>query len=205
MPPIDPNATNTIDAATFNQARGVATLPSGNADSNGMEPTQSSPTGDQLSAPAARPATPPMQMQPSVSTPAQSPSPNSKLHGFINSVLSGTLSALAGRPATKFITDSSGRVVPDPNQGPDSNADKGRRLAAHALEGLGAGAQVQNRGSGLANALAGLGAGASAVTADQRAMDDKARQKTRRRQSRRKCGCIKTLTTTQWWPPLGST
>src|ERR1700687_1097334 len=106
MPPIDPNATNTIDASTFQRARGIATLPSGAADASGAEPTQSSSTGDQLQAPAARPATPPVQLQPGVTAPATPPSPNRGLHGFIGSVLSGTLSALAGKAPTKYITDA---------------------------------------------------------------------------------------------------
>src|SRR5882757_1818347 len=177
----DPNTTN-LDASRVRQIQAQATLPSGNADDSGAEPTQSSRIGSQLQAPAARPVAQPMTLQPSqpaVVTPAVPPSPNKGLHNFINSFLSSTVGALAGKPETRYITDADGRVVKDPNQPADTLGDKGRRLAAHALEGLGAGAQVQNRGSGLANALAGMGAGASAVTADKRAADDKAKKEER--------------------------
>src|SRR5882762_343964 len=177
----DPNTTN-LDASQVRQIQAQATLPSGNADDSGAEPTQSSPIGSQLQAPAARPVAQPMTLQPSqpaVVTPAVAPSKNPGLHSFINSFLSSTVGALAGKAPQKYVTDADGKIIPDPNQRPDTLGDKGRRLAAHALEGLGAGAQVQNRGSGLGNALAGMGAGASAVTADQRAADDKAKKEAR--------------------------
>jgi len=101
------------------------------------------------------------------------------MHGFIQATLSGILGAMAGKPTTKYITDADGRVVPAPNQPVDTNADRGRRLAAHALEGLAAGAQVPQQKSGAASALAGLGAGASAATASANAADAKARQQAR--------------------------
>jgi len=112
-------------------------------------------------------------------TPAVPPSPNKGLHSFINSFLSSTVGALAGKAPVKYETDAEGRTVPAKIQPTDSLGDKGRRLAAHALEGLAAGSQVQPQKSGLASALAGMGAGAGAVTADQRAQDAKARQQER--------------------------
>jgi hypothetical protein len=120
-----------------------------------------------------------MNLQPGPTTPAVAPSSNPKMHGFIQSVLSGTLRALAGRPETKYITDANGRVVADPNQPQDTNADRGRRLAAHAFEGLAAGASVPQQKSGAASALAGLGAGASSQLASATAADRAAQGKAR--------------------------
>src|SRR5712671_2697746 len=125
------------------------------------------------------PASAPNVGTPAATTPAVPPSPNKGLHSFISAFLSSTVGALAGKPETRYITDADGRVVKDPNQPTDSLGDKGRRLAQHALQGLAAGSQVQPQKSGLASAFAGMGAGASAVTADQRAMDDKAKKEAR--------------------------
>jgi hypothetical protein len=183
---LDSNASNSwqppVDASQVRQAQGQATLPSAAADDSGREPVSASPVNDQLQSPTARPATPPMQLQPGVTTPAVPPSSNPRLHGFIGSVLSGTLKALAGRPAVRYTTDADGKVIADPNQPQDTNADRGRRLAAHALQGLAAGAQVPQQKSGLASALAGMGAGANAVTASATAQDDKAKQEARENQ-----------------------
>lgn len=143
------------------------------------EPTTNAPVSNTLTPPAAPPVSAPAPvMQPSV-TPAVPPSPNRGLHSFINSFLSSTVGALAGKAPTKYITDTEGRVVPAPVQPTDSLGDKGRRLAAHALEGLAAGSQVPQQKSGGASALAGLGAGAQAVTANAKATDAKARQEER--------------------------
>jgi hypothetical protein len=177
---LDPNATN-VDPSTFAQSRGIATLPSSNADDSGREPVSSSPVNGQLQPPSAQTPAQPLQLQPSqsVTTPAQPPTSNPKLFGFIGSVLHGTLRALAGPAATQYTTDKDGRVIKDPNQPVDTIGAQGRRLAQHAFEGLAAGGNVQPQKSGLATALAGMGAGASAVTADQRAQDAKARQQAR--------------------------
>ena len=168
-----------VDATQARIAQAQATLPSSNADSSGAEPTQSSPTGDQLQAPAARPAAQPMQLQPSVTTPAVPPSSNQRLHGFIGSVLSGTLRALAGPPDTQYTTDSSGRVIKDPNQPKDSTGKQLARLAMHGFEGLAAGTNAPPQKSGLATGLAGLAAGANAQTLNANARDRAAQQKAR--------------------------
>ena len=115
---------------------------------------------------------------PSATAPAVPTSSNKLLHGFIGSVLSGTLKALAGPPTAQYVTDKDGRTIKDPNQ-VDTNAARGRRLAAHVFEGLGAGANVPPQKSGLASALAGMAAGAGAVTAEQRAADELARKQER--------------------------
>lgn len=152
--------------------------------------TQNSPVDNTLTPPVtAAPAAPPVAMQPSTpapapvqpaaTTPAVPPSPNRGLHSFINSFLSSTVGALAGKAPTKYITDADGRVVPAPVQPTDSLADKGKRLAAHALEGLAAGSQVGPQKSGAAAAAAGLGAGAQAATGNIKATDAKARQEER--------------------------
>src|SRR6267378_3745674 len=170
MPPIDPNTSAIISSA--NDSRPSFASASENP-APVAAPAISSGT------PPNVPASAPNVGTPAATTPAVPPSPNKGLHSFISAFLSSTVGALAGKPETRYITDADGRVVKDPNQPADSLGDKGRRLAAHALEGLGAGAQVQNRGSGLANALAGMGAGASAVSADQRAADDRAKKEAR--------------------------
>jgi hypothetical protein len=174
-----------IDPTNFGQLRAQATLPSSNADPDtGMEPTQSADTGKQLTPPTQAPSQQPMQLQPSqpsVTTPAVPPTSNPRLQGFIHSVLSGTLSALAGKAPTAYETGADGRVVPAKVQPTDTLANKGRRLASHALEGLAAGSAVpQQRYGSKASALAsGLGAGASAATLSANAADAKARQQER--------------------------
>src|SRR5882672_573230 len=169
MPAVDPNTSSII-------ASGSDVRPSFASGAENPDPVAAPAING--GAPSV-PATAPPVGTPSVVTPAVPPSKNPGLHSFINSFLSSTVGALAGKAPQKYVTDADGKIIPDPNQKPDTLGDKGRRLAAHALEGLGAGAQVQNRGSGLANALAGMGAGASAVTADQKAMDDKAKKEAR--------------------------
>jgi hypothetical protein len=174
---LDPT-TNAVAPSTFRQIQAQSTLPSSAADDSGREPVQSSPVNGQLQPPTQSPTQQPMQLQPAQpATPAQPPTSNPKLFGFIGSVLHGTLRALAGPQATTYTTDSSGRVIKDPNQPVDTIGAQGRRLAAHALEGLAAGAAVQQpRYGSKASALAsGLGAGAAAQAAAARAADDKAR------------------------------
>jgi hypothetical protein len=170
-----------VNAQQLRIAQGIGTLPA-NPDDSGREPVSSSPVDGQLQQPAQAPAQQPMQLQPAQpATPAQPPTSNPKLFGFIGSVLHGTLRALAGPPMTAYSTDSSGRVIRDPNQPVDTVGAQGRRLAAHALEGLAAGAAVQQpRYGSKASALAsGLGAGAAAQAAAARAAGDKARGQAR--------------------------
>jgi hypothetical protein len=175
---LDPNATN-VDPSTFAQSRGIATLPSNNADDSGREPVSSSPVNGQLQPPSAQTPAQPLQLQPGVTTPAIEKTANPRLSGFIASVLHGTLSALAGKAPTQYTTDQDGRVVANPVQPKDSPGRQLGRLALHALEGLGAGASVPQQKSGAASALAGLGAGANAATASANAADAKARQQAR--------------------------
>src|SRR5712672_4105309 len=166
MPPIDPNTSAIISSAndsrpsfasaTENPAPVVAPAVSGGAPN---VPAQAPNVGT-----------------PAATTPAVPPSPNKGLHSFISAFLSSTVGALAGKPETRYITDADGRVVKDPNQPTDSLGDKGRRLAAHALEGLGAGSQVGPQKSGAASALAGMGAGFNAQSTAAQAQDAKARQ-----------------------------
>src|SRR5882672_3684904 len=117
----DPTTTN-LDASQVRQIQAQASLPSSNADDSGAEPTQSSPTGNQLTPPTQAPVQQPMTLQPSqpaATTPAVPPSPNKGLHSFISAFLSSTVGALAGKPETRYITDADGRVVKDPNQPAD--------------------------------------------------------------------------------------
>src|SRR6267154_2677998 len=85
--------------------------------------------------------------------------------------------ALAGKPEVRYVTDANGKVIADPNQPTDTLGAKGRRLAAHALEGLAAGAQVPQQKSGGASALSGLGAGFTASQHSMSAADQDARKK----------------------------
>src|ERR1700736_494617 len=80
------------------------------------------PAQNQTQAPQA--PTQPAQQQPAVTTPPVAPSPNQRLHSFVSSVLGGITSSLAGRPATKYTTDPSGKVIADPNQPKDSMGDQ---------------------------------------------------------------------------------
>jgi hypothetical protein len=132
-----------------------------------------------MQTPATPAPTQPAPAAPSVTTPPVEPSKNQRLHGFVASVLSGISSSLAGKPATRYTTDETGRVIADPNQPKDSMGQQGRRILGNALSGLAAGSQVPQKGSGLASALAGLGAGAGAQSAQATAADDKAKKEAR--------------------------
>src|SRR5258705_10664774 len=101
MPPIDPNTSAIISSANDSRP------------SFASAPENPAP----VAAPAVSggapnvPASAPNVGTPAVVTPAVPPSPNRGLHNFINSFLSSTVGALAGKPETRYITDADGRVV----------------------------------------------------------------------------------------------
>jgi hypothetical protein len=81
------------------------------------------------------------------------------VHGLIGgslSVATHALKTVAGpQPPSSYTTDADGKMTPVYNS-PDRSRDRIGRIAAAALQGLAAGAQVHRPG---ANALAGVGAG----------------------------------------------
>ena len=178
-PKNDPNATYQVSPAGEPQddgQRGWAG-PASSAPAVAAAPKpQAQPQVQSDTAQPTQNSTPPVS---SVATPAIPPSSNPRLHGFVAATLNGILSTLAGKPATRYTTDPSGRVIADSNQLTDSTGDKFKRLASHALEGLAAGSRVPQQKSGLASALAGLGAGSEAAGASANAQDAAGRQKAR--------------------------
>jgi len=143
-------------------------------DSSG--PAQPTPQGQPQAAPA-----PVAAAQVPVSAPAGSAgtppvvatSRNPQLHRLISGILGG----IAGPPPVQYTTDESGKVIPAPNQRPDTNMSRVGRIAQHALIGLSAPTSPQK--SGLANVLEGVGAGYGAVSKQMSDADKAAQGKAR--------------------------
>src|ERR1700677_4290700 len=150
----------------------VTPQPNDNSQAPTMSPISSttpiSPAPDVQANPAA----------PSMPTAAQAP-PSAQdiakraLSSPVKAFAAGILQHLAGPPPEVYSTDENGKTTAVPEHRTTGGAV--RSLAANALAGLAAGAQVQTRKSGAASALAGIGAGAGAVTAKLSAADQLAR------------------------------
>ena len=87
----------------------------------------------------------------------------SALVGGTLAAASKTAKAVAGPQPTQYTTDANGRVIPDPNQKPDTTSSRLQRIALAALEGLAAGSRVPSGPNRGAQAAAGIGAGAEAA------------------------------------------
>jgi hypothetical protein len=126
-------------------------------------PTTSMPVTGQLQPPATpAPAAP--EMQPaavSTGAPVTSTSPNKHLMAFGARLLG----AIAGEPPKSYTVNPQGTMVANP-AGPETSGDKVKRILSHALTGLAAPVDP-NQKSGLAKGLSGVGAGANAVKEEQ--------------------------------------
>lgn len=131
-------------------------------------------SGASAPAPAPAPASP-QNVQPAAQPPAQ-PAPGQVFKNISHSFMGAILGGLAGKQPTKYVVDSTGKTVPDPNQPQATTGDKLRSLATNALQGLAAGTQVGPQKSRAAALAAGLGAGAEAKAKSDEQKDDKSRK-----------------------------
>jgi hypothetical protein len=162
--PNQPNATP--NAADYSGIIGAtATAP--------VEQQTSSPITGQLQPPAAQPqAQSAPAMQPAAVPSVAQTSPNKHLMAFGARLLS----AIAGdAPRTYTVDPNSQQLVANP-AGPETSGDKVKRILSHALTGLSAPADP-NQKSGLAKGLSGLGAGVGAVRQQAQQQDQAAQQK----------------------------
>ncbi len=133
---------------------------------------ESSPIPNQLQAPAApqpQPQAAPA-MQPAAVPSITQTSPNKHLMSFGARILS----ALAGEQNSYAVDPNTQKLVATP--APLSSGQKVQRILGHALEGLSAPVDP-NQKSGLAKGLSGLGAGAGAVRQQMTAEDQAAQNK----------------------------